>query len=165
VRTYDDNQRRLYIIYGQKSLMKDLHRGGNKISDMLNALEKIGLIEREKDRKYNPDKIYAKMFVDQASQRRARNNAVPEIQTSERKNNVIRITGPADDKKVVQGDTMLESQTLQSEYHAMVIEKQPSRDNAMFAKQASTDVITFAAVAVGMALEGIGDKISEWLAS
>ena len=26
-------------------------------------------------------------------------------------------------------------------------------------------LITFAAVAVGMALEGIGDKISEWLAS
>ena len=43
-----DNQRRVYIIYGQKSLMKDLHRGRNKISDMLNALEKIGLIEREK---------------------------------------------------------------------------------------------------------------------
>lgn len=138
-----DNQRRVYIIYGQKSLMKDLHRGRNKISDMLNALEKIGLIEREKDRKYNPDKIYVKMFVDQASQRRARNNAVPEIQTSERKNNVIRITGPADDKKVVQGDTMLENQTLQSEYHAMVIEKQPSRDDAMFAKQASTDVPMF----------------------
>ena len=50
-----DNQRRVYIIYGQKSLMKDLHRGRNKISDMLNALEKIGLIEREKDRKYNPE--------------------------------------------------------------------------------------------------------------
>ncbi|SCY13500.1 replication initiator protein A [Butyrivibrio sp. INlla14] len=109
-----DNQHRVYIIYGQKKLMQDLHRGRNKVYDMLNALEKIGLIEREKDRKYNPDKIYVKMFVDQAAERRPRKIAVSETQTLEKKNNIIRITGPSMKKSELCENDMFEMQTSEA---------------------------------------------------
>ncbi len=110
-----DNQRRVYIIYGQKKLMQDLHRGRNKVYDMLNALEKIGLIEREKDKKYNPDKIYVKMFIDQESERKPRKNAVSEIQTPAKKNNTVRITGPSVKKEELCENDMFEMQTSQAD--------------------------------------------------
>lgn len=116
-----DNQRRVFIIYGQKKLMQDLHRGRNKVYDMLNALEKIGLIEREKDKKYNPDKIYVKMFIDQASERKSRKNSVSENQTSAKQNNIVRITGPSVKKtEICENDTF---------------EMQTSEDASMFENQ------------------------------
>ncbi len=141
-----DKQRRVYIIYGQKKLCEILHRGRNKVSDMLNALEEIGLIEREKDKKYNPDKIYVKMFVDQASERKPRNNAVSEMQTPVKKNNIIRITGPAPVKAEMVENDMLENQTLEiiddrtmdeddSYENGFMFENQTTEEDSMFENQ------------------------------
>ena len=110
-----DNQRRVYIIYAQKKLMQDLHRGRNKVYDMLNALEKIGLIEREKDKKYNPDKIYVKMFIDQAAERKPRKKAVSEIQTSANQDNIVRITGPSVSKTEMMESDVFEEQTSEGD--------------------------------------------------
>ena len=130
-----DKERRVYIIYGQKKLMEAMHRGRNKVSDMLNALEKIGLIEREKDKRYNPDKIYVKMFVDQASERRPRNNAVSEMQTPARQNNIIRITGPASAGSEIAGEDMSEEPTLEIIDDCTVFESQTYEDDSMFENQ------------------------------
>ena len=134
-----DKQRRVYIIYGQKKLMQDLHRGRNKVYDMLNALEKIGLIEREKDKKYNPDKIYVKMFIDQASEHKPRKDAVSEIQTSAREKNIIRITGPSMKKSEICGNDMFENQTLEIIDDRTVEEGRAYEGNAMFESQTSED--------------------------
>ena len=134
-----DKQRRVYIIYGQKKLCEILHRGRNKVSDMLNALEAIGLIEREKDKKYNPDKIYVKMFVDQASERKPRNNAMSEMQTPERQNNIIRITGPASEKSDMTEKDMFGNQTLEIIDDRTVNENGAYDDDAMFEKQTSEE--------------------------
>ena len=134
-----DKQRRVYIIYGQKKLMQDLHRGRNKVYDILNALEKIGLIEREKDKKYNPDKIYVKMFIDQASEHKPRKDAVSEIQTSAREKNIIRITGPSMKKSEICGNDMFENQTLEIIDDRTVEEGRAYEGNAMFESQTSED--------------------------
>ena len=134
-----DKERRVYIIYGQKKLMEAMHRGRNKVSDMLNALEKIGLIEREKDKRYNPDKIYVKMFVDQASERRPRNNAVSEMQTPARQDNIIRITGPASAGSEIAGNDMAEEQTVEIIDDRTVFEKQTYEDDTMFEIQTCDD--------------------------
>ena len=85
-----DEQHRVFIIYSQKKLMEDMNRGRNKISDMLSELEQFGLIERIKGKKYMPDKIYVKMYVDQQAERNTR-NVMPEIQTPRPSTNMIRI--------------------------------------------------------------------------
>lgn len=105
--------------------------------NMLNALEAIGLIEREKDKKYNPDKIYVKMFVDQASERKPRNNAMSEMQTPERQNNIIRITGPASEKSDMTEKDMFGNQTLEIIDDRTVNENGAYDDDAMFEKQTS----------------------------
>ena len=135
-----DKERRVYIIYGQKKLMEAMHRGRNKVSDMLNALEKIGLIEREKDKRYNPDKIYVKMFVDQASERRPRNNAVSEIQTPPRQNNIIRITGPSSAGSEMAENDMPEEETLEIIDDRTVFENQTYEDDSMFEIQTCGNV-------------------------
>ncbi|MCR5777823.1 MAG: replication initiator protein A [Lachnospiraceae bacterium] len=84
-----DEDKKVYIYYTQKSLMRDLHRGKNKIGEMLTELEKYGLIERIKGRRTVPDKIYVKIYVDQEKERSKKTVSRFENQTSEQYKNAV----------------------------------------------------------------------------
>lgn len=90
-----DEDKKVYIYYTQKSLMKDMHRGKNKVGDMLTELEKFGLIERIKGRRTVPDKIYVKIYVDQEKERSKKSSSRFENQTSEQVKNTV--DNPAED--------------------------------------------------------------------
>lgn len=57
-----DNQRRVYIIYTIRSIMRDLHCGTRKAVKLLKELEAYGLIEKQIRGQGKPTLIYVKNF-------------------------------------------------------------------------------------------------------
>ena len=57
-----DDQRRVYIIYTIRSIMRDLHCGTRKAVKLLKELEAYGLIEKQIRGQGKPTLIYVKNF-------------------------------------------------------------------------------------------------------
>ena len=137
---YDDKHR-VFIVYSQKSLMEDMNRGRNKISDMLNDLERYGLIERVKGKKYMPDKIYVKMYIDQQAERSQSRNVMPEMQTLKQQSNMIRIIPAKRTSGSMENYSLPESATddqeIGEDYTDVMFANETPEENAMFETQTS----------------------------
>lgn len=122
-----DEDKKVYIYYTQKSLMKDLHRGKNKVSDMLTELEKYGLIERIKGRRTVPDKIYVKIYVDQKKERSKNIVSRFENQTTEQHKNAVDNTVKSVENPINTEVAEKRKDNMRVEHEASRFEIQPSR--------------------------------------